>query len=53
MEKYIHFWAERCRKYALFQKKLQISFSASNFGQKSPRGHTSIFPRNGARDLER
>ncbi len=23
-EKYIHFWAERCRRDALFQKKLQI-----------------------------
>ncbi len=31
-------------KYALFEKKLQISFSASNFGQKSPRGHMSISP---------
>ncbi len=31
------------------KKASNKSFSVSNFGQKSPGGHMSIFPQNGAR----
>ncbi len=34
MENCIHFWAERCRKYAVFRKKLQIKFFDIEFRTK-------------------
>ncbi len=47
MENCIHFWAERCRKYALFRIPHRIS------DKKGPLGHMSISLRSGARGLER
>ncbi len=37
MEKYIHFWAEHCRKYALFQKKFQIKVLRHRISNKKVR----------------
>ncbi len=44
--------AQRCQKYASPGRKLKI-YSELNFVQKSPRAHMSIYPRSGARGLER
>ncbi len=48
----IHFWAERCQKYALSQKKLQIEVFLHRISDQSPRWHMSISTLSGAMGLE-
>ncbi len=55
MEKYIHFWAERCQKDALFQRKLQIKVFQHRISYKKVCKVIclSISPQSGAKGLER
>ncbi len=43
-ENCIHFWAERCQKYALFQKKVQIKVFRHRISYKKVRQGMSISP---------
>ncbi len=44
MENCIYFWAERCRKYALFQKKLQIKIVQHRILDKEVRKGICLSP---------
>ncbi len=44
MEKLIHFMAERCKKYALYQKFLRIKDDKDSIRYKKVSGRICLFP---------